>query len=74
MSKPWICPDCGSPNDGGICSQCGATPPVEAGSVEPMFWFQGLKQGDTLSRMAALFILSVLVAVIIGIIGPCLQR
>lgn len=74
MSEPWICPDCGSPNDGGICSQCGATPPVEARSVEPMFWFQGLKQGDPLSRMAALLILAVLITLIAATIGPCWHR
>lgn len=74
MPEPWICPDCGSPNNGGICTKCAATPPVDARSVEPVFWFQGLRHGDPLSRMAARVVLSVLVVAIIIIVGPCMNR
>jgi len=74
MAEPWICPDCGSPNDGEMCSECGATPSVEARSVEHMFWFQGLKHGDSLSTLAARVILLILLAIIVLAIGPCFAR
>jgi len=74
MADAWICPDCGSPNSGGICRECGATPPVEARTVENIFWFQGLKRGDPLSTLAARVILAILITIIVLSFGPCLAH
>lgn len=74
MADAWICPDCGEPNDGDLCSKCGATPLVEARSVEHLFWFQGLRHGDPLSTLAARLILILLILIVVLAIGPCYAR
>lgn len=33
MAKPWICPECGEPNNGDNCGKCGASCPVDFGII-----------------------------------------